>query len=336
MEAAMIRRFTALSVMAGLCMVALIVSSTPAYAQLGSLSGKVVDESGKPVPDADVELVFSAGMDLHYTVKTNKNGDWIRAGLNAVGGRWTITAKKGDLIGTLSNIAVALGGTQAVADIVLRPGRGGAASSGGAAGAPAGSPESAKKAAETKKLLDEVNAALTANNVDLAIAKLTEATTKVDKCVSCYVRLGDVYTKKTDFTKAEEAYKQAITMDEKSADAYEGLAVLYNTTAKFDDAAAASAKASDLRGATGGGDATSAYNSGVIFWNQGKIPEAKAQFQKAVQMKPDMAEAQYYFGMCLVNEGKVAEAKSALEAYLKLAPTGPNAPTAKAILDSMK
>jgi len=83
-------------------------------------------------------------------------------------------------------------------------------------------------------------------------------------------------------------------------------------------------------------DANAAYNAGVIFWNQGKIPEAKEQFSKAVQANPTMAEAQYYYGMCLVNEGKVAEAKTALETYVKLAPTGPNAATAKSILDSMK
>ncbi len=38
--------------------------------------------------------------------------------------------------------------------------------------------------------------------------------------------------------------------------------------------------------------------------------------------------------MVLINEGKVAEAKKSLAEYLKLAPTGPNAATAKAIIDT--
>ncbi|MEO8480675.1 MAG: tetratricopeptide repeat protein [Acidobacteriota bacterium] len=323
----MIRRFTALSLVAGLCMAALVVAATPAYAQLGSLTGKVFDEAGKPVPDADVMLDFNGEQNFHFTVKTDKNGTWTRAGLIAVGGRWNITAKKGGLSGGLQNVEVALGGAKPVADIVLR-------AAAGAAGAPAGDP---KKAAEAKKVLQEANAALAANDYDTAIAKLTEATTKVDKCTDCFLRLGDVYTKKTDFEKAEAAYKQALTLDEKSADAYDGLAILYNTQKKFDDAGKASAKAIELRAASGGPvDANAAYNSGVIFWNQGKIAEAKEQFSKAVQANPTMAEAQYYYGMCLVNEGKLPDAKAALETYLKLAPTGPNAPTAKSILDSMK
>ena len=38
--------------------------------------------------------------------------------------------------------------------------------------------------------------------------------------------------------------------------------------------------------------------------------------------------------MVLINEGKVPEAKKSLAEYLKLAPTGPNAATAKAIIDT--
>jgi len=321
----MTRRFTALSVVAALWMAALVVA-TPAYAQLGSLTGKVLDEAGKPVPDADVQLDFQGEQNFHFTVKTDKNGTWTRAGLIAVGGRWNITAKKGGLTGSLTNIEVALGGAKPVGDIVLRAAAGAAASAG-----------DAKKNAEAKKVLEEANAALAANNYEVAVAKLTEATTKVDKCTECFIRLGDVYTKQKDYEKADAAYKQALTLDEKSADAYDGLAILYNTQKKFDDAGKASAKAIELRAASGGPvDANAAYNSGVIFWNQGKIAEAKEQFSKAVQANPTMAEAQYYFGMCLVNEGKLPEAKAALETYVKLAPTGPNAATAKSILDSMK
>jgi len=321
----MIRRFTALTVVAAFWMAALVVAA-PAYAQMGSFTGKVVDEAGKPVPDAEVALDFTGEQNIHFTVKTDKNSNWTRAGLIAVGGKWTVTAKKGNLAGALAPVLAGIGGAMALPDIVLRAGGGGAATS-----------ADAKKNSEAKKVLEEANAALAANDYDLAISKLTEATTKVDKCTECFLRLGDVYAKKADYEKAEASFKQALTLDEKSADAYDGLAIIYNTQKKFDEAGKASTKSGELRAAGGGPvDPNAAYNAGVIFWNQGKIPEAKAQFAKAIQANPNMAEAQYYYGMCLVNEGKVAEAKTALEAYLKLAPTGPNAPTAKSILDSLK
>jgi tetratricopeptide (TPR) repeat protein len=325
----MTRRFSALALAAGLCAAALVVVATPAYAQLGSLTGKVVDEAGKPVPDAEVSLDFTGEMNLHFKVKTDKNGTWTRAGLIAVGGRWNVTAKKGNLSGGLPNVEVALGGAKVLDDITLR--------AGGSSGGTATDEATAKKNEEARKLIAEANTALTANNYDVAVAKLTEATTKTDKCIECFVRLGDIYVKQSNPDKAEESYKQAIALDDKTVEAYDGLAIVYNTQKKLDDAAAATSKAMELRSAKGGPvDPMAAYNAGVVFWNQNKFPEAKAQFQKAVQAKPDLADAQYYLGMCLLNEGNTADAKTALQEYMKLAPTGANAPTAKAILDEMK
>ena len=53
-------------------------------------------------------------------------------------------------------------------------------------------------------------------------------------------------------------------------------------------------------------------------------------------MDPKMAEAYYQLGMTQVNQNKLPEAKASLQQYLKLAPRGPNAATAKAIVDSIK
>lgn len=324
----MTRRFSALSVVAGVCMMAMLMAERPAFAQLGSLTGKVVDEQGNPVPDAEVSLDFTGEMSLHFKVKTDKNGVWTRAGLIAVGGRWNVSAKKGELTGMQPNIEVALGGAKPVPDIVLH--------SGGAA-SPAEAEARAKKAAEAKKVLEEVNAALTANDFDTAIAKLTEATTKIDKCSECFLRLGDIYAKRQQYDKAEEAYKSTIAIDEKSAEAYEGLAVVYNSQKKFDEAGTASNKAIALRGASGGGgDATSAFNAGAILVNQRKMAEAQAQFEKAIQLDPKMAEAHYQLAMTLINQGKVPDAIKSLEQYLVVAPSGPHADEAKMMIPELK
>src|SRR5205814_1051101 len=84
--------------------------------------------------------------------------------------------------------------------------------------------------------------------------------------------------------------------------------------------------------ARGGGNADAMFNQGVILWNAGKIAEAKKQFEGAVAAKPDHAEAHYQLGMALVNEGNLAGAATEFETYIKLAPSGPNAATAKGIL----
>src|SRR4029453_2961978 len=116
---------------------------------------------------------------------------------------------------------------------------------------------------------------------------------------------------------------------------------------KFDLAAEASKKAMELVAAAPAGGAPGApgaaapsasqtFNQGVILWNAGKIPEAKAQFEQAVKLDPNMADAQYWLGMALLNSGDTASAKPKFEAYLKLAPTGQYAETAKSIVATIK
>ena len=80
------------------------------------------------------------------------------------------------------------------------------------------------------------------------------------------------------------------------------------------------------------------FNQGVILWNGGKIAEAKKQFEAAIAANPNHAESHYQLGMTLVNEGTPAALTAAateFETYLKLAPTGANAATAKAVLGSL-
>ena len=122
---------------------------------------------------------------------------------------------------------------------------------------------------------------------------------------------------------------------------FDGLANIYNAQRKFDDAAAASAKAMELSGgaaagAAGGGNADAMFNQGVILWNAGKVADAKKQFEGAVAANPSHAEAHYQLGMALVNQGNMAGAATEFETYLKLAPEGPNAATAKSLVAQLK
>jgi TolA-binding protein len=88
--------------------------------------------------------------------------------------------------------------------------------------------------------------------------------------------------------------------------------------------------------AEGGGNADQLFNQGVIFWNAGKIPDAKKQFEAALALKPDLADAHYWVGMANLNEGKLPEAATHFEEYVKLAPTGQYAEQAKGVLTQIK
>ena len=315
--------------------VLIIASAAPAYAQNGSLRGKVVDETGRGVPDVEVVLDFVGPYNRQVKAITDKNGEWFRAGMPAGQGTWTITVKRGNLEGKASGIAVPLGDLARVPDIVLRP------PSAGAKSAPAGMSQEEiekrnKQQAQLETLFKEANAAVEAGNLDLAIAKMTELTAGVENCAACHARMGDIFMKKNDVDSAEKAYLKAISIDPKMPGPYGMLATIYNQQRKLDEAAKMSAKAAELAEASGTGDASTFYNAGVVLWNQGKGAEAQAQFEKAIKLDPKMADAHFQLGMALVNQGKMKEAKAPFEEYLKLAPDGPNAATAKAILAQIK
>ncbi len=328
--------------------------ATPAHAQQGSLRGKVVDEAGKPVPDADITLDFVGDYVRQYKAKTDKNGEWVKAGMPPGGGTWIVTASKDNLSGVIKGVQVMIGQMVRTQDIVIKAG--GAAKAGETAKLSQEEIDKRnKKQAELEALFNDANSAAEAGNYDESNTKLTQMATEIPKCAACWAKMGDNYVKKadadkdkadartTDLQKAEESYLKAIEIDPAQAGTYNALASVYNSEKKFDDAAKMSAKANELAGAPGaaggaGGSASAEalYNQGIIFWNQGKIAEAKAQFLKVIELDPKYADAQYWLGMALVNEGKLPEAKKPFEEYMKLAPTGQYAETAKAMLAMIK
>ncbi|HVD94233.1 MAG TPA: tetratricopeptide repeat protein [Vicinamibacterales bacterium] len=318
--------------------IGLAIVAAPASAQSGQIKGKVVDAQNAPVDGATILIENLDKGSKPLTTKTNKKGEYIQVGLYP--GKYRITASKGDLnITKETDIHLDM----LTLDLKLEPGGGG------------GRGGTKEDAAKAKAKAEAMNKTFT-EGVDLsnqgkheeAIAKFQEVIAMVPACAECYANIGTVQGQAKKYEEAEAAYKKAIELKPDFGEAYNGLANVYNSEKKFDLAAEASKKAMDLASAApagtagtaggggGGGSASASFNQGVILWNAGKIPEAKAQFENAVKADPNLADAQYWLGMALLNGGNTAEAKPKFEAYLKLAPTGQYADTAKNIVASIK
>lgn len=328
MTGAIIRR----SIMTCAMAIALAVVAAPAFAQTGQVKGKVTDAKGDPVEGAKITLL-NQDTNRPLETKTNKKGEYIQVGLAP--GKYRLTAAKGDLSDT-QDVDVHL--DMGVHDFKLV--------AGGKAGAGGSKEDLAKAKAKAESATKAFNEGVAFSNDgknDEAIAKFQEVIAAIPNCAECYANIGTVQTRAKKYDEAEAAFKKSIEVKPDFAEAYNGLANLYNTQKKFDQAAEMSKKAMELNSAApagaaagGGASASSIFNQGVILWNAGKIPEAKAQFEAAVKLDPNMAEAQYWLGMALLNSGDTATAKPKFEAYLKLAPTGQYAETAKSIVASIK
>lgn len=296
--------------------VLLTMSVAPALAQ-SLVKGKVVDAQGKPVEGATVTFESQSSSAKRDT-KTDKKGEFLQVGLAS--GPWKVTATK-EGVGTMSQTGQVTQGRPVELSFKLAPAAGGALAGGG----------DPKAAAELQALAAAASAASQAGNWDEAVTKYTELVGKVPTCAECFLQLGLAQAQKKNYTEAEAAYKQSITVKE-SADAYNGLVRIYNDQKKFDLAAEAGSKAASLSaGAGGGGNAEATYNNGVVLFNAGKFAEAKAQFEAASKSDPNMALAHYYLGMANLNGGDLAGATAAFEAYLKLDPEGSKIPASSPV-----
>jgi len=296
----------------------------------GMVRGVVRDMKGEPVENAKV-IIESDGTNRKFETKSNKKGEFIQIGLAT--GRYKVSAEKDKVVSNVANVSVSIS-RPGDANLIL-----------GAAAAAEASKEMASKNAELKKAFDEGVAASKAGNYDEAVAKFKAAAELNPSCYDCYYNIAYSASQKKDYDAAEAAYKKAIEIKADYAEAYSGLANVYNATRKFDEAAAASAKAMELTSTlgaggaaagAGGGNADAMFNQGVILWNAGKIGDAKKQFEAANAANPNHAEAHYQLGMALINEGNMQGAGAEFDKYLQLAPTGPNAATAKGILATIK
>jgi tetratricopeptide (TPR) repeat protein len=296
----------------------------PAAAQ-ALVQGTVVDDKGQPVEGAAI-VIEQEGTNRHFDMKSNKKGEFMQIGLPS--GNYKVTATKDTL--TASQPVRVTQSRPSPVKLVL--------------GAPAAGPGENAQLTALRKVLDDALAASNAGRYDEAIAGFQKALETNATCAPCYYNIGYAYTQKKDYDNAETNYKKAIEQKADYADAYSGLANVYNAQRKFDLAAAASTKATELSAGAaggaaaggGGGNADALFNQGVILWNGGKVADAKKAFESAIQANPNHAEAHYQLGMALVNEGNLAGAATEFETYVKLAPDGPNAAQAKALVAQLK
>ena len=320
------------SVVVSLSAAALLVAASPAFAQEGTLEGTVTDPDGNKV--ASVKIVFTMvdNPEIKADAISDRYGVYFRNNLEP--GMWNLDAEKFGQIGMLYNVTVNPDEKRTIADLVMRD-----------PGAPPDYEvsnmsreevvEHNDRMGELQVLFAQVDADIARELYDEALAKLTTVADELEGCAACYAQMGNVHRRKGDMAAAEASYKLAVETDPSLAEVYSVLAAMYAGQQRYDEAEEMTNKANELFGSAGGGDAKTVYNQGVMLWNQNLFAEAEAQFKRAVELDPKMADAHYQYAMTLINLNKLAEAKAPLEAYLKLEPNGEFAATAKALLEAI-
>ena len=82
-------------------------------------------------------------------------------------------------------------------------------------------------------------------------------------------------------------------------------------------------------------DPATLLNIGIKYYNEGKMDEALAEFDRVVGENPTLADAYYYRGLAYLAQDKAAEAKADFQKLLELDPNHANADEAREFLKSM-
>ena len=323
--------------------------SFPAFSQsTGIIDGTVIGRDGNPLVGALI-VIERKEVKHRFEVKTGKKGQFVHAGLPS--GLYRVSVNwEGKEIYYFDNTAVRLGDTTRL-DLNLKDKEKEAQG--------AATPEdkeveekieAAKGKHETmKSRYEKGREYMQAKQYDQALEEFKAAAEMDPKQYVIFASMAETYKGLRKFEEGIQSYTQALTvLAERSkpdpqieASYHMNLALMYALAGKMENATLETKKAAELNPATG---SKAYFNLGATLVNAGKAEEAIGAFQKAIEIDPSNAEALYQMGISLMSkaqitpEGKTIPAPGTVEAfqkYLQLQPDGPNAATAKNMIEML-
>jgi tetratricopeptide (TPR) repeat protein len=163
--------------------------------------------------------------------------------------------------------------------------------------------------------------------------KEVEQSTDENTLYEALLAKGVLLEREGELEKAAEVLEEALAIrpDELSV-----MRELGNIYAELGQKEKASEYVQKVKQAGGAEDPNVLYNVGVSHWSSKEFEQAKQQFAKAVELKPDFAEAHLMLAKSQLNTGETQAALEHLKEYLALQPEGPEAEWAKQIIGALE
>jgi len=296
---------------------AALALSAPAVAQdwkgLGRMEGRVLDPDGKPLPDVTVKLNLpSRGGGT--TIKTDKKGHWAIGGIAS--GAWQIDLEAPGY--AVKKVSITLP-TEAsrLAPIEVKLDK----------AAPAGPPP-------------EVREALEKGDAAFKEGRFGEARAEYEKLLALRPELADALNRQIAFTYSREGnYAKEVEYLEKLVRADPADAGLKLLAAQ--EALRGGMLDKGLEMLKGVDDSTIKdpevfYNVAALLLNAQKPEEAIRYLTKTVTVDPAYVDGYFQRGLAYLGLQKTVEAKADFQKVIDLAPAGAQAETAKKALQQLK
>jgi tetratricopeptide (TPR) repeat protein len=322
------------SITAGLLAALLLAVGVPLWGQSwagkGRLQGQVTDESGKKVQGAKVVLRkdvtdhVDEKADGPKPILTDKNGKWSVLGLAQ--GDWGILIEKEGYMLSEGRVKVnesSFGPPQPI-NVTLKV-------------IPKEVMQQAEKQSETgqaKASLEQGNALLQQGKYGEARAAYEAGMAKLpDTSLHPAIlrAIADTYNKEGKTDQAVATLKKALEFAPQDPVT---LQLMVNLLAAAGREAEAKTYMEQLPEGTTV-DPAVLLNLGIKAFNEGKMDQAFAEFDRVAKQNPSLPDVYYYRGLVYLNQGKNAEAKADFQKLLELDPNHANAAEAREFLKDL-
>lgn len=300
-----------------LLLVAAVGAEAQEWSGKGRLTGSTKDEQGKPIEQAKVTLKYSKGGVGPAPIFTDKNGKWSILGL--VGGDWNVQIEKEGYMISEGPARVNEFGSVPPLNIVLKP-----------------VPKEVmqeSKGNQAVAAIQKGNELLTAEKYAEARAEFEKALPDLDPKNQLPVLRGIARTyyqeKKSD--EAIATLKKALEVTPDDPETLKLIVNLLVASGKEEEAKAYMAKMP----AGVAVDPNSLLNLGIKAYNDKKLDAAAEYFSRVVQENPGLADAYYYRGLVYLNQGKSADAKADFQKVVELDPNSDKAKEAQEFIKSL-
>jgi tetratricopeptide (TPR) repeat protein len=325
-------------------LLALTWSASPAMAQLGFVSGEVVDENDEPLQGVDIRI---EGIDTprRYSLKTDRRGRYIHAGINLQGTYRVIAEAEGyrtdyvegirpgfsrDDERGIINFKLSKGTAQALDFEMTDEQR---------AELERQRAEAVRQAERMEKVQSDFDRAVTLYNsgqFEQAAATFERVIEVEKEQPVVWANLANAYARLQQHDKAVTAYNRAIELDPRNSGYLQNLGSIYSSMGDAESAREMYESAASLAGQLNPKEAAiSYYNMGVTYINAGQNEQAAEALRKAVELDPGHAESHYQLGITMIGLNDMDGAIAELRKYIEIAPIGENAEVAKALIEQL-
>jgi len=297
-----LRVFSALSVLVILLSVPLI-----GLAQDTVVKGIVHDPEGNPVADAKITF-FNADRGLKFTVKSDDEGKFIKAGI--IPTVYKVTVEKDGYFTIESMARIRFGYTEEMEIKFTK----------------------IPPKVEDDKNLDKGIEQYSQEKYDEAIESFEKVVKKFPTSIEGYYNLGLSYLRKGELDQAIASFEKAKDLNPEAYTVYLALGEGYFNKGDNEKAVEAYAKATELEPE----NPRAYYNLGMTQYKLNNTEAAIVAFEKCIELSPENSTPYYQAGLTAIKAADYEGAIGYFEKFLEIEPEAKEAAQVKAIVDELK